>query len=146
MTAIIAPGNYEAALFKADNFRLILRRTDITIYPELIDNLRSICIQDTCPDIIATASTGAIVMTATTVVTPGDHKATITEGADRRLILTARVLIRINPELLDRFRAIRIEDTRPDIVTAAAVMTAVITPGHHKTATFKANNFRLILG
>ena len=85
-------------------------------------------------------------MTASTVITPGDDKAAITKSTDRRLILTARILIRIHPELLDRFRAIRIEDTRPDIFTAAAVMTTVIAPGNYKAAILQTNNIRIVLG
>ena len=77
VTAVIAPGNDKAAILQADNFRLILRRAYITVYPELASNFGAVRGKNTRPDIVAAARPRSIIMTAATTVTPGDNEITI---------------------------------------------------------------------
>ena len=77
VTTVIAPGNHEAAILQANNFRLILGRADITVYPELASNFRTVRGKNTCPDIVAATRSRSIIMTAATTVTPGDNEITI---------------------------------------------------------------------
>ena len=140
------PGNNKAAVVEGLDRRVVLGARYIGVDPELGNRLGAICIKDSRPHIVPTASPCPIIVAAL-VIAPGNDKATALESDNRRLVLLTRELGRINPELATNPHTRRIVELAIDVRVLTAIMTAptVILPGDDKAATLKARNRGLIL-
>ena len=146
MAAAVLPGDDKAAILETNSRRCLLARTYIIIDPELTDRLGTVGIHDPCPDIAAAAGNIIIAVAGARVIAPGDDKAAVRQGGNRRLILVPGQRILVNPELADRLRAIGLKDARPDILTVTGdvvvlmVRAAFVTPGDDKIAVSERGN------
>ena len=125
------PAYHKTTIIQSRYRRLILTACNVSVHHKLRQNNRAIIGMNLGSNI----RTGPSIIAA--VITPGHDKAAILKSRYIRLILR-RTRVVIDPKLTNRFSAVYIKDTRPDVVAAACscsiIMTAAVTipPGYNK--------------
>ena len=91
-------------------------------------------LEHTGPDIVTIANTRPVIMAAALIITPCNNKTTLLKRDYRRIVLLTRELNRVDTKLGKRLRPVCSKHARPDVPTAAAIVTAGILPSHNEAA------------
>ena len=118
MATVISPGHNKTPCLQARHRRFVLGTARVGVDPKLCPHRGTIGIVALTKNVPTTAT-----MLATVIITPGDHKTTITQRRHRRIVLAARC-IRVDPKLLPNRRTILRINLAPHIPATAPIVTA----------------------